>query len=76
MPLVKKKLELDEMLIQKLQNIYGNSVSLTAIVSICLEELIFIHEEEAISLRTLVNKGMRNAKDAISNTSEIQSDDE
>ena len=76
MGLVKKKLELDEHLVQRLQDIYGQSVSLTAIVSVCLEELIAIHDEEGVHLRTLTNKAMRQAKDAISISSEIQSSDE
>ena len=76
MGIVKKKLELDEQLFTRIQELYGDTVSLTAIVSVLLEELIAVHDEERISFRTLTNKAARQAKDALSLSSEIQSSHE
>lgn len=76
MAIVKKKLELDSALFERLQEIYGNTVSLTAIVSVLIEELISIHDEQNVTIKTLTNKAARNAREALSLSAEIHSEDE
>lgn len=72
MAVVKKLINLDSQLIAKIQNIYGESVSLTYLIENLLWSLV---RNSGQPLPSIIEKSAKEAKDEISLSSEILSED-
>lgn len=75
MAILKKKLDLDSQLIEKIQYYYGEKISLTYIVSELLWALVREHEAANVSIPSLLKKSAKEAKDALSISSEIPTEE-
>lgn len=71
MSVIKKKLDLDAELLERVQAIYGESSSLTYIVTELLWALVREHEASNVTLPKFFQKAARDAKEAISISTEI-----
>jgi hypothetical protein len=75
MAILKKKIDLDSQLIEKIQYYYGEKISMTYIVSELLWALVREHESSNISIPSLLKKSAKEAKDALSISTEIPTED-
>jgi len=75
MAILKKKIDLDSQLIEKIQYYYGEKISMTYIVSELLWALVREHESSNISIPSLLKKSAKEAKDALSISAEIPTED-
>lgn len=63
MPVTKKKIDLDDLLVEKVKLYLGNDASLTSVISELLWALVRQFEEANVSLPSLIEKAAKDARE-------------